>query len=278
MVTREPGSLKRLAILLSRGAPPSLSDLAQWMNQGEGAREFLSLVRQFLPEHERAILAEDGVMLRIAAFARFFETKYFPLPDSYKDGWTEEYEQLVYQVPIIPLGLDFDDYHNTPDSWKLGYQLMFVLVDDPMADWSDGGGRIALVDECAKSVPLTLLKRLGDGFELNVLETVLKNTKYHGAMVAAQWIHNATDNAFMDLVHEMDYQAPWETDVVEFATREWREADKLQAKMDKMVDWLESDPVKHFRELVTFIEAGIAKLPAPKKNKTLAEVFAAERR
>ena len=266
--------MRRLAQLLSRGGPPSLIDLAQWMDQGEETREFLTLVREFLPEHEEAILREAGVTLRIAAFARFFEQRHFPLPDQFRDGWVDEYEYLVYQVPIIRLGIDYDDYHDLPGSWRLGYQLLFALTADPFEGWSSEGARIPLLDECASSVPRKLLERTGKGFPTDVLEPALKGTKYEGALIAARWLHNNTDNAFLDITGEQDANAPWEEETLEYAGREWREAVELQDKMDKMVEWLEEDPPARFEELLAFIEARTAGMQAEKKPKTLAEVFA----
>jgi len=252
-VADRAGPLASLAILLRQGAPPSLEGLHAWFSQGEAYRDFVALVRQYLPQHETAILAEVGVERRLAAFARHFEDRYFPLPDAFKDGWVEEYEQLTTYIPVISMGISYEDYHMLTDGWRLGYQLLFVLPTDPYEEWREGA-KTALLESCAQHVSKETLERTGQGFSRELLHARLDGTRFEPAALAADWLCNDTNNAFLDYTDEMNIEEPWDPETVRITTQQWARARDIQDRIHSLAEWLEVEPPARFKELLDFIE------------------------
>ena len=172
---------------MRQNAPPSLHGLLQWLDQGADFREFVRLTRQYLPEHAAEILGEAGVNVQIATFAQRFGERYFDLMDEFTDGMVEEYEYLTACIPIQPLGISWDDYHDLT-GWRPGYQLLLVLPQDPTVDPGRQGPRVALLDSCSEFVPAALLHRIGQGYTREQLHQRLDGTKFEAAALAADWL------------------------------------------------------------------------------------------
>jgi len=249
------GPLELLARRLRLSGPPSLDGLEAWFSQGEAYRDFVALVRQYLPQHEAEILAEVGVQARIAAFARHFGGRYFPLPDAFKDGWVDEYDQLTTYIPVISMGVSYDDYHMLTEGWRLGYRLLFVLSTDPYKEVG-GGARTALLESCAELVPRELLERLGEGFEPGALHARLDRTRFEAVALAADWLHQDTGTAFLDLTGDEFVEEEWDPETVRTATEQWARARDIQDRVHSLAEWLEVEPPARFKELLEFIEKG----------------------
>jgi hypothetical protein len=239
---------------MRRGAPPLLHQLQAWFSQGEEYRGFVALTREYLPDCEAEILAADGVSAQVAAFARHFEARYFPLPTAFHDAWVEEYEQLTYQIPIFAMGISWDDFHSLED-WRPAYQLLFALTTDPYEE-GEGGPRVSLPESCAGFVPRELLERVGGGHSPEELHACLDGTQFDGAALAADWLHHQTDTVFMDWVEEDAYaiQEDWDPETVRIATEQWARVREIQDHIDFVVDWLEVDLEARFQELLELIE------------------------
>jgi len=251
-VASEPaGPLEALASLLHRAGPLSLSGLAGWFSRGEEYRAFVALTRRFLPQHEAEILAEVGVQARIAAFTRHFGDRYFPLPEAFKDGWVEEYEQLTTCIPIPTMGISWDDYHMLTE-WRPSYQLLFALAEDPYE--SSGEGRIAFLESCAAIVPRELLERLGDGYSPEELHARLDGTRFAPAALAADWLHHSTNCGILDYTDEDNVEEEWDPETVTTITEHWARARDIQDRIHSLAEWLEVEPPARFTELLNFIE------------------------
>lgn len=248
----EVGPLRVLGRLLKRG-PPSLSALRAWIGGFEEYRDFLLLIREFLPEHETEIIRAGGAAAQMAAFASRFETRYFPLSMHFSDGMAEEYYDLTRGIIVDVQGLDWDDY-TQPDVFAPEYQLMAYLVQ------SDEEGRTPLAEECARHVPVSLLERVGGGFPLEDLRSLLAGTRFEGlADWAAIWCHE-TGVFFLDATYEdLCYDAiDWSRENVEHLTEEWQQSELIGGRVREVASWLEEDLRAHFAELLDFIEERIA--------------------
>jgi len=89
--------------MLSLG-PPSLSVLVARLGEMEEYEDFTALVREFLPEREEDILQNSTPASRMAAFASYFENRYFPIDDMIKIGELESYYELTRAIPTIVRG------------------------------------------------------------------------------------------------------------------------------------------------------------------------------
>ena len=237
---------------LARFRIPSLSALLARLESAEDFREFMRLVREFLPEREVDILAQPTPAKQIAAFASYFEDRYFPLQEEFK--WGEdylEYSDLIRWIPVVLMGIGYDDYHEIPNAYRPGIQLMTFLVANPYEE-----DRSALAEACLEHVPRELLEQVPeDGFNPRELRKLL-DTEYKGLSLWADIIWHSTGNPFFDLSWEDEGYIDWPNwsrEEVEEATKLWQEAEAINEEIDRLVRWLEEAPPARFEELLRFI-------------------------
>ena len=270
MMTRyETGPLTVLAKKLTVG-PPSLSTLLGYLQQSEGLREFIRVVREFLPDHEAEIMA-NPIMEQLQAFVNFFEQRYFPLHQSAWGLSEDSYYEIVSFIPIQRMGLSWDDYHEIPDGYDPGVRLLTALVTTP---YEVEGSRVPLLEACARLVGRELAQRLPkDGWQPADLHRLLDGTRFEGAALWADIIWRDSESLFFNVTWEEDIaDGDWSRETVEFLTREWPKAVAIQDKVSNLAVWLEDAPAEHFRELVEAImlreDVGVPR--------TLIEVFSGE--
>jgi len=245
------GTLSILAGKLRSLGIPSLSALIARLEGAEEYDDFVALVREFLPEREQEILYESTPAQQVAAFASYFEDRYFPLDDSFKLGDVESYGDLTRCIPIIPLGLSYDDYQFMASDSRAGLQLMTYLVESPFGD-----ERAALAEACEEHLPRNLIERVPEeGISPGELRCLV-DTKYKGLALWADIVWHDTGNVFLDVdLEDLWSQGPppWDREIVENLTRQWQQADRIHQQLFELVEWLEGDPPARFEELLNFI-------------------------
>jgi hypothetical protein len=246
------GPLTTLAARLLGAAPPSLSHLIEVLAGGEYFETFLGLVREYLPECEAEILRERTATAQIALFGNRFGDRYFPLHD-----WAlmeYGYEELVGIVPLIVQGIDWEDYHEVPESWRPGYQLLFALTVNPFEMYDDGA-RVPLLEACAAVVPQALVERIpAKGYAPEVLRQLLDGTELSGAADAADWLCSNTDTIFLDWPSDADHDVHWDPETIRELTEEWKQAELIMGRVHALAEWLEVDLPQRFGELLDFID------------------------
>ena len=99
---------------------------------------------------------------------------------------------------------------------------------------------------------------------MEALTEAVAETEYQGVAQAAAWVRAETGNFFLDHSFEDgDYDGfsdPWEEEIIQEGTEEWRKADQLVASVVKLADWLEEDLPSRFAEMLDFI---LPRLPEP---------------
>ena len=249
----EPGALLTLARRMSSFAPPSLTVLIASLSKLDDYKEFLRIVKEFLPERETEILSETTPANQIARFASYFEDRYFPLWEYYQNEEAEGYDEIVRGIPVIIRGLSYSDYDEVASSWRSGAQLMTYLVESPYEE----GARIAIGEACKEIVPVELLQKVPEkGFSMKELHQLLDGTPHAALGIWADiWFQN-TGNPFLDIDEEMfgySELPEWDRENVEGLTNDWQQADRLDQGVAKMRDWLEEKPAERFGELLDFI-------------------------
>ncbi len=242
-----------LAEKLLAVAPPSIPTLVAVLTEQEDFADFRELVRTFIPEHEGDILREKTPQAQIASFATHFEDQYFPIGGKFIEF--ENYSELLQRIPCEIRGISYEDYDQIGQYWDPPYVLMAYMVKSP---YDEEGERIGLAESCMEIVPKELVERVpAKGLPPTIIHTLLDGTRFEGLAIMADYIHQNTGNFFLDTDDEMFYSGEgpeWTMEEVKAATQDWLEADALDAKINKLGEWLKEDLAGHFKELLDFID------------------------
>ncbi|KKM00761.1 hypothetical protein LCGC14_1801180 [marine sediment metagenome] len=249
----------------------------------------MGLIRRYLPEHELEILSETRNQ-RMYRFSYLFGGKYFPLPP-----WSHQRDIGVFvrSMPVELAGMSYSAYHDL--NFRPGYQLLLALViypyegderdreeeyDRPKKKKKDGkplvevlgGARIPLLDLVKRLIGDDLVWKIPvHGWTPSELRQ-LDKTKYKGVAHFADWACSETGCIILDTSYE-DCQYiegegepffMWSERNVKVLTKEWPKAKEIRESIDRMVDWLELDPLRNFGELLTFIRS--RKIDSKKKR------------
>ena len=118
------------------------------------------------------------------------------------------------------------------------------------------GLRLAWFESAAQYIPTETLRRIpANGIETGVLERVTEGTRFAAMGPHARWLWNSTDNFFLDFSYSdgVEFDDPWDRDVVENATRTWREASGLIDQVEALGLWLEKDMPVRFADMLDYI-------------------------
>ena len=250
------GPLLYLARKMLSLGPPSLSVLVARLGELEEYEDFISLVREFLPEREGDIFQNSTPASQMAAFASYFEDRYFPIDDMIKIGELESYYELTRAIPTIVRGFSWDDYHEIASSdWRPGIQLMTYLIESP---YQEGDARIALAEACEEHVPVNILLQVPEGgISPPELHRILDDTPHKALALWGSQLWYDTGNFFLDTDYEMLWSGgellSWDRETVEELTRQWQQADRIEQEISDLMDWLEGDPTTRFGEILNFI-------------------------
>ena len=256
----EDGSLSALARRLQALVLPSLTALIARLWREEDYQQFLSMVKELLPEREAEILRNLTPATQVAAFASYFEDRYFPLQDHFREpesGMVESYSDFTRSIPIILRSISYEDYHDLASgNFRDGTLVSTLLIEDPYS--GDGDTHIAIAEACLQLVPAELIQLVPEGgISPEEAHQLLNDTEYEGLALWADQLHLSTNNIFFDTDYEMFWggydQLDWDLEIVERLTREWQQADVIDEKVGRFFDWLEGDLEPRFRELLNFI-------------------------
>ena len=263
MATAAPPVLSNLAQTLLR-RPPSLQELIVRLGYAEDYAWFAGLARRLFPDEAETMLAIPDLGQRLEGFARLFEERHFPLYAPFIEFFADEGEDPPFTwlrrgIPFQLMGFGYDGLHEMWDGYREGLSALALLAEPPDF-YSDepGGLRTAWLEAAAQRIPQETLERIPQGgIPLDALTEAVAETDYQGAAQAAAWVRAETGNFFLDHSFEDgDYDGfsdPWEDEIIQEGTEEWRKADRLISSVVKLADWLEGDLPGRFAELLEFI-------------------------
>ena len=286
-----------LAVLADklRIGPPLLNELLKCFTDYDTLAKFLSLIRRFIPEHEAEILSGR----RVYMFCYRFGKRYFPLPPYAAEA---SGEQLVNGLPVSLMGMSYSAYHDLlmRPGYLLLLSLvvypyegderdleaenddLYTPFGDPMPKGKRkrkgktlmetfNGARVPLLDAVQRMVGADLAGRIGDGWQPAELHLMTDGTPHDGVGQFADWACSETgcvvldssydDCGFMEGMGEPIFM--WTQSNVDMLTEQWPKVQQIREKIDRMVEWLEADPIGHFGELLEFLAA-----KAPKRKRT----------
>ena len=258
-----------LSVLARRlmGGPPSLAYFIELLEQGESFTGFRDLVREYLPEYEVNIMAED-LDRRAGRFSQLFSRKYFPLSD---DTLSDEFGigNLLSGIPFQPLGFSYEGYHAFAD-FRQGYVLALALVECP---WDEGdplglsddedevsgipGPRIPILEAVSGIVGEGLVRLIpARGWSAAELHEMTDNTEFDGLGLFADWVNRNTGCIHLDTMGEsleMGGLPAWDADTVDEMTSDWHRATEILDRIHRVALLLEQDPERTFRKLVALL-------------------------
>ena len=278
-------SLSLLADKLRIG-PPLLTEVLKSFTNIDTLENFLALIRCFLPEHEEEILSQAGGR-RVYRFAYLFGKKYFPLPQY---AFECRVEQIVNGLPIDLLAMSYSAYHDL--EMRPGYLLLLSLVVYPYEGderdqdewWGDdepkgktlyevfSGGRVPLLDAVQHIVGESLVSLIpGNGWLPSELHR-MADGPHDGVGHFADWACSETGCVLLDTSYddcpiqegEGEPVFKWTTFNVQTLTKQWPKVQEIRQEIDRTAEWLETDPVRRFGELLELLKAKAV----PKRKKT----------
>ena len=270
MAAAAPPVLSDLAERLLR-RPPSLRELIVRLGYAEDYAWFAELARRLFPDEAETMLAVPDVGERMERFARLFEERHFPLYAPYLEFFVDEGEDPPFTwlrrgIPFQLMGIGYDGLHEMWDGYREGLSALALLAEPPDAYYDEPGGlRTAWLEAAVQRIPQLTLERIPrGGIPLEALTEAVQNTAYEGAYQATAWVRAETGNFFLDHCYDDgDYDGfsdPWEDEIIQEGTEEWRRADQLMDSVLKLAGWLEEDLPGRFAELLDLI---LPRLPDP---------------
>lgn len=258
MGAREPGGpLATLCDRLLQVRPPRLSVVVTLMDEVEDYQDFKRLIAEYVPEAEPEILQAGSTGDMIAAFARVFGQRYFPLSDSLIYD-AESFGDLLNFIPVEVFGWEDDDYHDIPTDTRQGVILSALLVDfEGEMGWEGEGIRVTVLEAAEKIVSRELLARVPPrGYPLESLRGVLTR-RYRGLLYFAEQLCHDSPNLLLNITYEGFCNGPpdWSREMVEQITEDWRDLLKKNRAMVSFWEWLEEKPEARFRTVLDFLES-----------------------
>lgn len=246
------------------GGPPSLAYFVELLEQNENFKDFLGMVREYLPEYEVNIMAED-LNDRALKFVELFSGKFFPLFDDLNEDFT--IGDLLNGIPTQPLGFSYESYHSFMD-FRKGYVLALSLIESPWEE--DGyadeygddeedtrGGRVVIIEAVRELVGERLASLIPkDGWLADDLHRITDGTEFDGLGAFADWVQCNTGLYHLDATGssaETGEAFEWRPDEVEFLTDDWLQSADLLDKMHRLALRLEEGSEEIFTKLLALL-------------------------
>ena len=260
MEAAAPPRLSRLADLLLR-RPPSLRDLMTLVGYAEDYSWFTGLVRRLFPQEAEAVLSPPNARERVEGFARTFEQRHFPLYAPFFDYYLTEDDEPAFTalrrgIPYDLQGVGYEGLHEMWNGYREGLSALALLVKPPESFYTEPDEiRVAWLESAAARIPQDTLLRIPEGgIPLEALTEAVRGTRFEGAVQATSWVWAESGNMFLDCAYEDGmydgFADPWEDELIEQGTQEWRRAKALMDSVDRLVDWLEDDLPGRFAEML----------------------------
>ncbi len=240
------------------GGPPSMAYFIELLELGETVAGFRNLVREYLPEYEVNIMAED-LDRRAQRFGRLFSEKFFPLSDDVdSDDFTVG--DLLCRIPTQPLGFSYESYHSFTD-FREGYILALSLIEYPWdeEDGEDGesGGRVAILERVAELVGEGLARLIPEGgWSAKGLHRMLDGTEFDGLGEFADWVLCNTGCYHLDAQGESTETGEtieWDPGEVDDLTEDWHRSSEILENIHRVALLLEEDSERTFGRLLTLL-------------------------
>ena len=263
MQAAAPALLSGLAGVLLR-RPPSLWELVTLVGYADDYAWFAGVVRRLFPEEAEVALSAPDIRTRVEGFASLFQERHFPLYAPFFDYWLEEGDEppwtwLRRGIPFELMGFGYDSLHEMWEGYRDGLSALALLVRPPDAYYDGPDGlRVAWLESASQRIPQeTLLRIPQGGISQDVLNEALEGTASRGrprpapGSSARPATSSSTPN--YDDGNYDGFSDPWEDEIIQEGTEEWRRASALIDSVTRLTDWLEEDLSGRFAEMLEFV-------------------------
>ena len=261
----KPPPVFPLSILARKllGGPPSLAYFIELFEQNETFTGFRDLVREYLPEYEVNIMAED-LNNRALKFVEFFGEQFFPLWADLRDDFS--IGDLLNGIPAQPLGFSYESYHAFTD-FRKGYILALSLITSPWDEDPLGldeeeeeemqGGRVPILEAVGQLVSAGLVNLIPkNGWSAEDLHRMTADTEFEGLGDFADWVQGSTGLYHLDAQGEsleMGEQIDWSPEAVDDLTNDWHMTSEILDRIHRLALLLEQDSERTFRNLLALL-------------------------
>ncbi|WP_254173119.1 hypothetical protein [Planktothrix pseudagardhii] len=169
------------------------------------------------------------------------------------------YEERLYQIPVSPKGIDWQDEEEGIDALRTGWQLLLPLsksgrwwletVEGTQGEaWYKCTFGYSLKDIThPEKINLKLLKKLA----------FRATSPINAFPIALALLDLETDNIWLDQIAcSESYWSrnielrPWKLEEVQFLTHQWNQATQLLNQAYELIEWIETDPNTNFSHLL----------------------------
>ncbi len=239
------------------GGPPSLAYFVELLEMGETATMFRDMVREYLPEHEANIYAQD-LNCRATEFCRIFSQYYFPLDEAaYSEDFT--IDDLVSRIPWQPMGFSYESWHEFTE-FRDGFILALSLLEcqwDDEEEEEESGARVVILERVGELVGEGLPRLIPPGgWSSEEMHELVDGTEFAGLGLFADWVFNETGCIHLDeqgASLEMGESIDWSPGEVEALTSDWHQSCEIMDRLHQLALLLENDMERTFRRLMALL-------------------------
>ena len=243
-------SLEGSGAALDRYALPStLEGALGYLNFFNSIFTLLRLFEAYFPKEfacsTKAIVpgVDEAYSEREYEFFGLIDDHLFPIPWFLQDAM--ERETREYSLPIVCMGREW--WNDDVGEWELGWHLLL---------WLTGDGEVAndaLTQRCPEVAPL-LKRRIKQGkLALVALEKYCSGRDGPLAFLpqALRILLHDTGCWFLDIYSEdASAYVEWTREDLDQMADHWRRATLISERADQFIEWIDADPVTHFKEVI----------------------------
>jgi hypothetical protein len=223
--------------------------------------QLLSLYQQLFPlEWEKSqseLYSEDeNHSPKELEFISLVNEHLFPIDDIILEG---AYEERLYQIPVSPKGIDWQDHEEGIDALRSGWQILLPLsqsgrwwlesvAGDEGESWYECTFGYSLKDIAhPEKTNFKLLKRLARRVAppISDLPTALALLDLETGNI---WLDQSV---CCESYWNRNFESrPWTIPEIKFLASEWKKASQLLDKACELIDWIESEPNTNFSHVL----------------------------
>ena len=157
-------------------------------------------------------------------------------------------------------GFGYDGLHEMWEGYRDGLSALALLVEAPDVHYMGPDGlRVVWLESAAARIPqdTPCSESPTAAYPWTPSPGRSRGQASRERPTPARWVWGETGNFFLDDSYEDGnydgFADPWEDELIEQGTQEWRKASALMDSVGRLADWLEGDLPGRFAEMLDFV-------------------------